>query len=247
MEARAGEHHAGLVPVANRGRQFVHQARLAHAGFGPDVDDVALPGRRRLPTVTQMLALLVTSDHHEGTRRADIDVEMLFLSHSHRSPQTNRVREPLELVRAQILALADGAKQRAGRVRDHHLVGRRHRLGPGREIGRLTDDCFLFRGTLSHQITRHHHAGCDPDAHADPNALFSHREIGRSNRVHGGKSRSHRPFWSVLVRGRVPEQGQNAVAHVPRHGSPEMMNPLGGSALVCAQKLGEHLRVEPLR
>ena len=112
-------------------------------------------------------------------------------------------------------------------------------LQPGGEVRRLADDRLLLRRTLADQIADDHQPGGD----ADPRFECGGFDIEASDSVDDVQPRPDRPLGIVLMRARVAEIDENAVAHVLGDEAIEHGDDLGDRAVISADQLAQILRV----
>ena len=126
----------------------------------------------------------------------------------------------------------------AGRFADHQRVRCRQGLQPSGKVRRLADDPALLRCALADQIADDGQPGGDAEPHTQifarrqPADRFDHREGG-----------AHRLLGIVLVRLRISEINQHAVAHVFGDKAVKAADRLGDSAVVVPDQLAQILGV----
>ena len=127
--------------------------------------------------------------------------------------------------------------------RDHDRVRFGQRLQPGGEVRRLADDRLLLRG-----------ARADADRRRRPTRWRCRRgrEAARlvaqsADRIDKRQPGSDRPLGIVLVRLRVAEVDEHAVAHVLGDEAVEAGHGLGDAAVIRSDHLAQVLGIEPRR
>jgi len=131
---------------------------------------------------------------------------------------------------------------RRGRCGDHQRVRRGQGLQPSGKVRRPADDPALLRCALADQIADHGQPGGDAEpytqsfARRQPADRFDHREAG-----------VHRPLGIVLMRLRISEINQHAVAHVFGDKAVKAADRLGDTAMIGADDLAQILGIEPRR
>jgi hypothetical protein len=158
-------------------------------------------------------------------------------------PSRHRPGDALHLDGAEIAALEQIADQPARARGNHDSVRLGQRLQPGGEVRRLTDDGLLPRRTLANRIANDYQTGGNPDARLEPYGF----DIEATNSVDGAQPRPDCPLGVVLMRFRVAEINQHAVAHVPRDEAMEPGDDFGDGAVIGGDNLAEILRIEPRR
>ena len=114
---------------------------------------------------------------------------------------------------------------------------------PGGEVRRLADDRLLLSRSCTNQITDDHQPGGDPDACLE----FDGFDIEATDSVDGAQPRPHRPLGVVLMRLRVAEINQDAVAHVSGDEALEPDDDLGDGAVIRPDYLAQILGIEVRR
>ena len=186
-----------------------HDPRLADPGLAGQHDHVALALARPAPALDQERALLLAAD-----QRAEAGVQGLEAIHRAQAmhpADPDRLGEPLELLRRQVLAVEQIADQAPRGRADHDLARLRQLLQPGREVRRGADHRLLLGGALPDQIADHHEPGGDADPHLQGELGPGRQLVHRLHQVERG---AHGALGILLVRLRVAEVRQHAVAHV---------------------------------
>ena len=117
------------------------------------------------------------------------------------------------------------------------------RLQPRREIWGFADHRLFLRRALADQIADDHQPGGDPD----PRLELGGFDIEATDSVDRAQSGPHRPLGIILVRSRVAEIDQHAVAHVLGDEAIEPSDDLGDRAVIGADDLTQILWVKPGR
>ena len=143
-----------------------------------------------------------------------------------------------KLLRPEVFQIKQLADLPAGRFGDHQRVRRGQGLQPSGKVRRLADDPALLRCALADQIADHGQPGGDAEPHTQvfarrqPADRFDHRESG-----------VHRPLGIVLMRLRISEIDQHAVAHIFGDKAVKAADRLGDSAVVVPDQLAQILGV----
>ena len=122
-----------------------------------------------------------------------------------------RSRDALEFLRAEIDKFEQFAQQFARAFGDDNAVGLGDPLQPRGKVWRAADDFTLLRLSRAQQIADDHDPGCDSHAHMQRRAGggLQHRRS-----LDDGEPRPHRTLSVMLVRLRIAEIAEHAVAHV---------------------------------
>ena len=116
-------------------------------------------------------------------------------------------------------------------------------LQPGGEVRRLADDPALLCRTLTDQVADDDEPGSD----TDPRLEFGGFDIEATDRIDGTEPGADRPLGIVLMRLRIAEINQHAVAHVLGDEAIEPGDDLGDGTVIGADNLTQILRVMPGR
>jgi hypothetical protein len=142
---------------------------------------------------------------------------------------------------AQPEQVADQAADSAG---EDDLPGFRQSLQARRQVGGLADHRLLLRRALVDQIANHDKPGRDADADGEP--LCSTGLQAHHRRCYF-QPRPHCPLGIVLMRPRIAEIGQHAVAHEFGDKAVIVSDDGGDRVLIGADLLAQFLGVEPHR
>ena len=148
---------------------------------------------------------------------------------------------PLTLTAPRSLILEEIADQPARARGDDDRVRLGQGLQPGGEVRRLADDRLLLRRAFADQIADDHQPGGDPDARLQLDGF----DIEATDRVDHAQPRPDRPLGIVLVRSRIAEIDQHAVAHVLGDKAVEAPTTLGNGAVIGGDDLAQILGIEP--
>ncbi len=159
-------------------------------------------------------------------------------------PDRERRGEALKMLRTEIGEIEQTAHQPAGRLADDHVARSRDRLEPCGEVGRLADHRLLLRCTLADQIADHDEPGRDADPGGE---CLAGRCRQPADRLNKRQPRAHGPLPLVLMRPRIAEIGQHAVAHELGDEALEACYHPGAGVLIRAQHLAHVLRIDPRR
>ena len=134
--------------------QRLDRARFADPGLADHGDDLALALACQAPAVEQQPHFVRAADERQiaaGTDRGEAALDRRFAAHA---PGRHRARKSFQFVFAGGFELEQSAEQTLGRLADQDSVGRRQRLQPRREIGRLADDGALLRACRCQRFRR---------------------------------------------------------------------------------------------
>ena len=158
-------------------------------------------------------------------------------------PHRYRPVDALDLDGTEIAVIEEIADQPSRRGGDHDGIRLGHGLQTRGEVRRLANDRLLLRRSLANQVADDHQPGGDPD----PRLEIGGFDIEVSDSIDSAQPRSHRPLSVVLMRLRVAEIDQHAVAHVPGDEAIEPGDHFGHGAVICADDLTQILGIEPCR
>ncbi len=241
VEPGAVKAHAGMrlraQPLADR----LGEARLADAGLAADQDDLALALLGLLPQAEQQAKLVLASD--QGGQAAAVQRLEAALGAADRehAPGLDRLIEALEPVLAEIGVGEEAADQLVGGRGNHDLAGLGQGLEPGGEMRGGADHGLFGRGALADQVADHDPAGGD----ADPD--LQGRTARRPQLGHGLdqlERRAQRPFGVILMRPRIAEIGQDAIAEEAGDVAAEAVDHRSADILIGANDLAQLLGIE---
>jgi hypothetical protein len=216
------------------------EPRFADAGLPRNQDDLAFAAPCSLPAAEQDLELLLTPDQGGQTLAMQRFEAALDHTGSDCCPGPNRSGETLETVRAKVFKLEQGAEQPPRALANDDSVRFGDALQPRRQVRRLAKDTALLRIAGPDQIADHHEPGRNPRADLERPGSARLQPRHRADDVEPGP---HRPLGVVLVRMRIAEVDQHAVAHVFRHKPVEAAHRLGDTLLIGRDDLSQVLRV----
>ena len=105
-------------------------------------------------------------------------------------------------------------------------------------------DLRAAAGGVVHQLGHDHEAGRDADPHAQPRAVGRGQPADRFDDLEAGPDR---PLGVVLVRPRMPEAAEDAVAHDPDDRTVEAADLVPAGRLVRDHDLAQVLGIEAFR
>jgi hypothetical protein len=150
---------------------------------------------------------------------------------------------PLTSTAPRSAVLEEIADQPARTRGDDDLVRLGQRLQTGGEVRCFPDDRLLLRRALADQIADDYQPGGDPDTRLELDGF----DIEATDSVDRAQPRPDRPLGVVLMRLRVAEIDQYAVAHVPGHEAIEPGDDLGNGTVIRSDDLAQILGIEARR
>ena len=222
--------------------QRVGDSRLAYAGFAGQQHNLALALLRAPPVPQQQTDLLLAPDHR-GQVRAPFGVETaLRLARSSAHQARTGSSKTLQFVRAAVGVFECAARKIARGLRDHDAARFGESLQPGGEVERVADCRLLARRALADQIADHDQPGGDADARRQRPRRRGLQLADRRRDVEPG---AHRPLGILLMRPRIAEEDQHAVAHELGDKAVIAGGDAGAGILVEADHLAHVLGIEP--
>src|SRR6516162_5670854 len=152
----------------------------------------------------------------------------------------DRRRQPFELDLTEALVLEQAADQPPRILGNDDFVRVGERLQPRGKIWRLADDRLLSGGPRSDQIADHREPGSKADADFQQLGCFKSAYY-----LDHGEAGPHRALRIILMRSRVAEIGEHAIAHIPGDEPIELVDDIGDDAKVFVDNLAQILGVEP--
>jgi hypothetical protein len=224
--------------------QRADDARLADARLARQQHHAAVARLRLMPVPEQQLQLALAADQRHqarGVQRLEPALEGAGAQHL---PGPHLLAQAAERDLAEIAVLEEPAGEQLRRRRDQHLTGFGHHLQPGRQVRHVADHAALLCRALADEVADDDDAGGDADANLQPGM-----RTGRQprDRLHQGKGAAHRAFGIVLMRLRIAEIGQHAIAHVLRDEAPGLGDHPGAAAMIGADDLPHVFGIEPRR
>ena len=159
-------------------------------------------------------------------------------------PGLDRLGKTLDRLPAEVAQPEKAADEAAGRAGEQDLPRLREGLQSRREIGRLARDGLLLRRAIADHIADHDEAGGDADAHPGPRYAARLQPRDRRGDFEAGP---HRALGIVLMRARVAEIGEDAVAHEFGDKAVVAGDDAGAGVVIGAELLAQFLGVEPGR
>src|SRR5580704_2373119 len=208
-------------------------ARLAEAGFAGDEHDLAIPGLGARPAPHQQVDLLIAIDQRGQRRTAQRLEPACDAAWAQYLPRRDRHGDALDLDDAEVAVVEEIADQPTCGSADDDSIRLRQGLQTGGEVRRLTDHRLLLRRAFADQIADDDQPGGDPDARLELGGF----DVEATDRGYHTQPRPDRPLGIVLMRLRVAEIDQDAVAHVPGDQAIEPGDDFGDGAVIRADDL----------
>ena len=196
---------------------------------------MALAAACLLPALEQEADLLLAADQRRELPRAQRRETVGHGARAQHARHLDRVGEALDRMGAEIGVVEQLADQGAGVRADHDAAGLGQRLQAGGAIGRVADHRLL----LADQVAGDDLAGRDADPRRE-----RHGEAHPADRVHQVEAGPDRPLGIVLMRLRVAEIGQHAVAQELGDVALEALDHPRAAVLIGAHDLAQVLRIE---
>ena len=159
-------------------------------------------------------------------------------------PGAHRPVDALELVQAEIATLERLAEQRLGLLADHHAAGWRHALEACGEVRRRPHDGIRLRAAFGDDVADHDEAGGSGDADLELGGTAGEAALDGFG---DGEAGAAGPCRIVLMRARVAEIGDDAVAGEPAHHTFALADQARADLAVAAYELAIVFGVEALR
>ena len=197
--------------VASRCRNVRREARFADAGFARQQHHLSFARLRLGPAPKQEFGFFLSPDERgqplrvKGRRTG-----------SPRAPDkatigARRSRHAFEVLRAEVVEFEKVAEEFARALGNDDACRMRRALQPGRQIGRVADDAVLLGLSRADQVADDHEPRRDADAYMQGRAGGG---LQLRRRLDDRKAGPHSALGVVLVRLRIAEIGEHAVAHV---------------------------------
>ncbi len=146
------------------------------------------------------------------------------------------------MLRAEIGEIEQPADLPARRFGDDQRVRHGQALQPGGEVRGLADHPALLRRPSADQIADHGEPAGDAQPHAQ---IFSRRQS--ADRLDYREAGAHRPLGIVLMRLRIAEINEHAVAHVFGDKAGEPPDRFGDATVIGADDLAQVLGIKARR
>src|SRR6516162_2662010 len=214
MVGRALQTDLGMGLASNAGQHGLAEARFAEPRLAGQQKQLALSGNAHRPTVEHECQFGVTADERGGGWVAGgAEAAGVVMSGDH-LPSWNALADALQSQRIYRFELEQIGDQRAGAGGDDHAVARSDGLQAGSEIGSFAEHGLLGSGAYGDRIPDHNHTAGDADTTTDFESLDRSKRGHRRSDV---EPRAHGAFGIVLVRLRIAEIDENAIAHEFRY------------------------------
>src|SRR4029077_16799122 len=240
---RAETAQADVWIIAQPLHRGLGEARFADAGLTRYQHDRAIAAFYLLPAAHQQLDLLIAakqwrSGYAQG-HEAAIDS-----ARAHDSPDRHRGAEASEGRGPESEILEESPDEAAGAAVDDHGVRLGQRLKPRGQIGGLTDHLMLPGRRIPDEIADDHQPGGNANSHSQ---FCPRTDIESCHGRDQCQPGAYRALSIVLIRPRIAEICEHAVAHVSGNEPAKFLDLLGAAAMVRAHDFLQVLRVEPCR
>jgi hypothetical protein len=220
--------------------QCCSDARFADAGLAGDQHDLAIPGLGARPAPQQQVDLLVAADQRGQRRAAQCLEPARDDARTQHLPCRHRRGDAPQFDGAEVAVVEEVAEQPARARGDNDSVRLGQGLQPGGEVRRFADDRLFLRRAFADQIADDHQPGRDPDARLELDGLG----IEPTDSLDHPQPGPNRPLAIILMRSRVAEIDQNAIAHVLGDKAVEAPDDVGDGAVIRGNDLAQILRIE---
>ena len=218
-------------------------ARLAEAGFARDQHDLAVARLGARPAAQQQVDLLVAADQRGQRRSAQCLEPARDGTRTQHLPGRHRRGDALDLDGAEIAVLEEIADQPARACGDDDRVRLGQGLQAGGEVRRFADDRLFLRRAFADQIADDDQPGGNPD----PRLELGGFDIEAADSVDDAQPGSNRPLGIILMRPRVAEIDEHAVAHIFGDKTIEPGDHLSDDPMIRGDDLAQILRIEACR
>ncbi len=224
------------------GRDVLHERSgepgFANPGLTGQQHDLAFAGLGSRPAPQEQFKFFFSSDQCSQSARVHrLEAALDRTCPQHRE-SCHRPGDPLELLWPEVPQLEEIAQQPAGGLGNDDRVRLGDALKACREVRRLADDTALLRFAGPDKVPDHHQAGGNPNPH-----LYGLRSRERSNRIDQREAGPNGTLGVILMRLRIAEINQHAVAHIFRDEAPEAAHSIGDARLIGRNDLAQVLRV----
>jgi len=190
--------------------------------------DTPAPADAERRQLTVMFCDLVAADQPRQRRSAQCLERARDCARRQHLPNRHRSGDALQLDGAEITVVEEIADQPACARGDDDRVRLGQGLQPGGEVRRFADDRLFLRRAFADQIADDHQPGGDPDARLELDGF----ESEATHCVDQTQPRPDRPLGIILMRSRVTEIDQDAVARIFGDKAVQPGDDLGDGALI---------------
>ena len=203
--------HPAVRPQRKAFAEPCHKARFADPGLAGNQHHLALALPRQPLAQQCECDLRLAPDKADRARGAHRLEAALRDGSALDRPDFEGFADPLDLAAAEAAKREKIAEQRTRRSGNDNRARLGQTLEPCRDVRCIADRCLLLQRFPADEVADHHEPGRDGDPHLDP--------FLRAPRLHRGddvEARAHGALRVILVRARIAEIGEDAVAHEPR-------------------------------
>jgi hypothetical protein len=190
--------------------QLPYDPALANPRLTAQQDDLALAVARLLPASQEQRDFLVPPDQRSEAGPGPSLEAARGRAHSGHPPDPDRPIEAFQGLPPQVVAGEHPAQQALRMGADQDRTRLRERLQASGAIGRVAHHRLLLSSTFADEIADHHQAGVDSDPAREG---LPERRGQLPDRVDQLEPRAHGALGVVLVRPRIAEVSEHAIAH----------------------------------
>ncbi len=232
------------VLLARRPRAQRHdETRLPDARLALDQHDLPMPVPASVPRAQEKPELLLAPDQLQRIAAA-VEPRAGEVALAHDPPGAQRLRQPLQRVRAEVLAGERFADQLARERTDDDRVRLCQCLQPRGHVRGLADDARALRRSFADDVADDHRTGGDADAHGKRRLQDVVHRTERGNRLDDRQCAPHGAFRVVLVRLRIAEIHEDAVAEVLGDVAVVARDDLRARVEIIADDVAQVLRID---
>ena len=226
--------------------QALDEARLADPGLARQQHHLALAVLGLAPARQQHTDLVLAPDQgRQPARRGGLEARGAGRL-AHPVHRDRRAHAP-DRQRAEVVADEQALDQAIGAGADHDAAGLGQVLQAGGDVGRLADHRHRVAALAGADVAHHHEPGVDADPDRQLDARLRHRIVQRGDRLDHAEPGADRPLGVVLVRPRIAEIRQDAVADVVADMAAIAADHLDAGFLEALHDVAQILRIEPGR
>ncbi len=219
------------------GPELLDQPRLAEAGFPDDLHELAFALNSARPAAHKERELVLAADER---RQCSRPAAPAAAAGAHDAVERDRLRDPLELLRALVFNNEQPRRLPQDARSDEHRPQFGRGLHSRRNVRRVAEH---FAGGVDHDG-----AALDADAGGKlRRARSGVPGVEAGERALDGERRAHRALGVVLLRLRIAEQGHQSVAEFLQHVAANSRHRVRGLAEIGADQVAPVLGAEPRR
>ncbi len=232
-----------MCPRGHLSAHGVDQTRLAEPRFAREHDELTRAGARQPPAIEEESELPIAADETGLPIAMRRRKAALGLQPTQNAPHSRRLRKAFQLDASEVFQSEHPLHQASRGIRNDDAVRRRERLESGGKGRGRADHRLLTRRTLADQVSDHGEPGGDPEARLQADAR---PRLKRADDLDHLETRAHGALGRVLLRRRIPEIGDQAVAGIFGDKPAEPVDDLGTGIKVRVHDLAQLLGIEPV-